>query len=220
MSLIAAPLPRGLRRHQTAGRGLSRLPRGSGRWWPLGAPRVERTAAREETGGPVGLATRLAPVGEEAARGWWRSGFAQGFFINVLNPEAALFFLNVLPQSVNGSASTAQQAFLPAALGILIGVVHWLVLVPAAARLRTLLAPPKTCHRWQSATGWLFVVLGIDVAATARPAGWGRLFSWRHACTHPGRGHNGGAPAFKSVESRESPTGPGLPCHRRRSCQR
>ncbi|MCM2515587.1 hypothetical protein NC658_20345 [Streptomyces griseoincarnatus] len=32
---------------------------------------------------------------DAAACGRWRSGFAQGFLTNVLNPKAALFFLIV-----------------------------------------------------------------------------------------------------------------------------
>ncbi|MBM4832668.1 MULTISPECIES: LysE family translocator [Actinomycetes] len=97
----------------------------------------------------------------------WRSGFAQGFLTNVLNPKAALFFLSVLPQFVHGGGSPARQIFLLGVLDVLVGVAYWFALVTVAARLGTLLARPRFRHRWELTTGWLFIGIGIGVAAAA-----------------------------------------------------
>ncbi|TXS23015.1 LysE family translocator [Streptomyces sp. adm13(2018)] len=103
----------------------------------------------------------------EASGGRWRAGFTQGFLTNVLNPKAALFFLSILPQFVNGGGSMTGQIFFLGTLDVLIGVAYWYALVAAATRLRSLLARPKFRHRWELATGWLFIGIGIGVAAIA-----------------------------------------------------
>ncbi|MEU6884261.1 LysE family translocator [Streptomyces viridosporus] len=126
----------------------------------------ERRAGHETAGGAEGLGAP-AEAGDGASRSRWRSGFAQGFLTNVLNPKAALFFLSVLPQFVHGSGSPARQIFLLGILDVLIGVAYWFVLVAVAARLRVFLARPKIRHRWELTTGWLFVAIGIGVAAAA-----------------------------------------------------
>ena len=102
-----------------------------------------------------------------ASRGRWRSGFAQGFLTNVLNPKAALFFLSVLPQFVHGDGSPTRQIFLLGVLDVLVGVAYWFALVTVASRLRVLLARPRFRHRWELTTGWLFIGIGVGVAATA-----------------------------------------------------
>jgi threonine/homoserine/homoserine lactone efflux protein len=85
----------------------------------------------------------------------------------VLNPKAALFFLSILPQFVHGGDSTARQIFFLGILDVLIGAVYWFALVVIAARLRVFLARPKIRHRWELTTGWLFIVIGIGVAAAS-----------------------------------------------------
>ncbi|MEU5373358.1 LysE family translocator [Streptomyces sp. NPDC005951] len=96
----------------------------------------------------------------------WRSGFTQGFFTNVLNPKAALFFLSILPQFVSGGGSMTRQIFFLGILDVLIGVAYWFALVAVATRLRSLLTRPVFRHRWELTTGWLFIAIGIGVAAT------------------------------------------------------
>ncbi|MER7661722.1 LysE family translocator [Streptomyces sp. NPDC096193] len=127
----------------------------------------ERAAGRTE-GSESPYAAPPDPPGEpQSAGARWRSGFAQGFLTNVLNPKAALFFLSILPQFVNGGGSTTRQIFFLGILDVLIGIVYWFALVAVAARLRTLLARPKVRHRWELTTGWLFIAIGIGVAAVA-----------------------------------------------------
>ncbi|MFF5773126.1 LysE family transporter [Streptomyces californicus] len=52
----------------------------------------------------------------------WRSGFAQEFFTNVLNPKAAMFFLSILHQFVSGGGSMTRQIFFLGILNVLIAV--------------------------------------------------------------------------------------------------
>ncbi|MEU1147022.1 LysE family translocator [Streptomyces sp. NPDC005863] len=141
------------------------------------AVRAARRAARERAAGGTTHGGRRRPdalpqppqqaTQFEGGGARWRSGFTQGFFTNVLNPKAALFFLSILPQFVDGDGSMPRQIFLLGALDVLIGIVYWFALVAVAARLRALLAHPKIRHRWELTTGWLFIAIGIGVATVA-----------------------------------------------------
>ncbi|MGW0500633.1 LysE family translocator [Streptomyces sp. NPDC003007] len=124
-----------------------------------------RRAARERRSSNE--TATYAPREDGPARGRFRSGFTQGLLTNVLNPKAALFFLSVLPQFADGDGSLARQIFLLGMLDVIIGVVYWFALVVVAARLRALLARPTVRHRWELATGWSFIVIGVSVAAAA-----------------------------------------------------
>ncbi|WP_237522499.1 hypothetical protein [Streptomyces sp. SID1328] len=73
----------------------------------------------------------------------------------------------VPPQFVHGGGSATQQILFLGLLDVLIGIVYWLVLVTVAARLRTLLARPRSRRRWELTTGRLFICIGIGVAAAA-----------------------------------------------------
>lgn len=134
------------------------------------AVRAARMTARErgaETAAADGLeGPAAASVPDEPTRGRWRPGFVEGLLTNVLNPKAALFFLSILPQFVHGGASVARQILFLGVLDVLIGVVYWFALIAVASRLRDLLARPKIRHRWELTTGWLFVVIGVGVAAS------------------------------------------------------
>ncbi len=85
---------------------------------------------------------------------------------NVLNPEAALFFLSVLPQFTPHGDSPAEEVFLLGGLDVAVGVVYWLLLVRVAALLRSLPARPAWRRRRERTTGWLFIAVGVG-AATA-----------------------------------------------------
>jgi threonine/homoserine/homoserine lactone efflux protein len=126
----------------------------------------ERAAGRETADGLEDGADPRTPADDGPARRW-RSGFTQGFLTNVLNPKAALFFLSILPQFVDGGGSASRQIFFLGTLDIVIGVAYWFALVAVAARLRAFLARPKVRHRWDLTTGWLFIAVGIGVAAAA-----------------------------------------------------
>ncbi|MFD6370809.1 LysE family translocator, partial [Streptomyces roseolus] len=128
-----------------------------------------RRAGRERT---AGRQVNPDPAPEDSAEpgpapGRWRSGFSQGFLTNVLNPKAALFFVSILPQFAHGSGSMTRQIFFLGTLDVVIGIAYWFVLVALATRVRVFLARPTFRYRWDLTTGWLFIAMGIGVAATA-----------------------------------------------------
>ena len=61
-----------------------------------------------------------------------------GFFINLLNPKAALFFITVMPQFVNGGRPTYLQGITLAATSVGIATAIHLLLVLGASGLRPL----------------------------------------------------------------------------------
>ncbi|MFJ1808137.1 MULTISPECIES: LysE family translocator [unclassified Streptomyces] len=111
---------------------------------------------------PRGDAGHPIPAAAGTSR---RDSFVQGFLTNVLNPKAALFFLSVLPQFTHHGGSSTGQIFFLGALDIAIGVVYWSILVGFAAQLRSLLGRPGYRRRWERTTGWLFIGIGVGVAA-------------------------------------------------------
>ncbi|NEC68860.1 LysE family translocator [Streptomyces sp. SID9727] len=128
---------------------------------------ARKTSAGHETEESPDVAPQSTREATLSTGAQWRSGFAQGFLTNVLNPKAALFFLSILPQFVHGGGSVTRQIFFLGVLDVLIGLAYWFALVAVATRLRAVLARPKIRHRWELTTGWLFIAIGIGVAAVA-----------------------------------------------------
>ncbi len=108
--------------------------------------------------------TRQAVAGDEASM---PSGtaFAQGFFTNLLNPKAILFFASVLPQFLSSGRPATVQIFVLGCVDIAIGVVLWSGLVALGARFGSLLRRPRIRRRWDRATGGVLVALGAVIAS-------------------------------------------------------
>ncbi|MFF1464000.1 LysE family translocator [Streptomyces sp. NPDC058330] len=132
----------------------------------LGVRAVLTARRRTAEGADGATAHEGAGSGSNRERGP-RTGFTQGFLTNVLNPKAALFFLGVLPQFVDGGGSMTRGIFFLGTLDVLIGVAYWFAVVGVATRLRALLARPAVRRRWELTTGWLFIAIGVAVATAA-----------------------------------------------------
>ena len=86
--------------------------------------------------------------------------FRRGVITNLLNPKAALFFITVLPEFIEGPAPAARETAI--LIAVYVGVatlVHSLIVVLAGG-LRTFLAAP---HR-REAAGNIFAVLLLAIA--------------------------------------------------------
>lgn len=100
------------------------------------------------------------------------TGFAyrRGILTNVLNPKVALFFLALLPQFIAADSPTKVAAFV--ALGLTFvatGTVWCLVLAVMASRIRGRFdRHPRALVRLSRASGVLFILLGLRLAASER----------------------------------------------------
>lgn len=99
-----------------------------------------------------------------------RLAFRRGVLTNVLNPKVALFFLALLPQFIDSGSPTKVGAFLVLGLTfIATGTVWCLFLAVAASHIRGFfVAHPRAFTCLTRASGALFVVLGLRLAASER----------------------------------------------------
>lgn len=98
--------------------------------------------------------------------------FWQGFLTNVLNPKVALFYLAFLPQFISVDSTEKTAAFL--LLGTLFMVNSLIVTLPLvwlAAKSGERVRAGGRLSTWLNRTcGALFVIVGIKLALTERPA--------------------------------------------------
>lgn len=96
------------------------------------------------------------------------SPFYQGLITNVLNPKVALFFLAFIPQFIDTNSTNKVLSFM--VLGgtfQFTGTVWCIVLALAAAKLRKFIIQRSQVMGYLfRATGALFIVLGIRLAAS------------------------------------------------------
>jgi threonine/homoserine/homoserine lactone efflux protein len=91
--------------------------------------------------------------------------FEQGFFTNLLNPKAILFFASVLPQFLSSDRSATAQIVALGTVDIAIGLVLWSGLVAVGTTLGAALRQPAIRRRWDRATGGVLATLGVAVGA-------------------------------------------------------
>lgn len=90
--------------------------------------------------------------------------FRAGFLTNALNPKAVLFFIVLLPQFVDPSASLAGQFLEMGLLGALIGLAWFLALASILERARAFFASEVWRARLGRLTGAVFMAFGLRLA--------------------------------------------------------
>jgi threonine/homoserine/homoserine lactone efflux protein len=93
----------------------------------------------------------------------WR----QGFFTNVLNPKAALYFVALLPQFVP-TGSGPEITLLLAGATVAFGAVWWPMIVLVASRVAAPLQTRRVRRAVDAATGVGLVALGLRLASAHR----------------------------------------------------
>jgi len=101
-------------------------------------------------------------AGDHAAGVVATDGFREGFLVNALNPQVALFFLAFLPGFASGPAATAQMGLLGATYSAI--TAGYLVAVAVAAdAAAALVRSPPTQRRVDRVAGIILVALGVWV---------------------------------------------------------
>ena len=97
--------------------------------------------------------------------------FRDGIVTNVLNPKVALFFLALMPHFIEPASETKVAAFIVLGLTfVTTGTVWCLVLALAAGKLRRFFTNhPGGWSAVSRATGGVFVLLGLRLAAARQP---------------------------------------------------
>jgi len=95
-----------------------------------------------------------------------RNAFTQGFFVQVLNPKAAVFFLAYFPQFLRSSAPLAPQIVVLGVVYVLVAVVSDSTYVVLASSLAARLGRTAQARRRQLRISALaYVALGVAAAA-------------------------------------------------------
>ena len=102
---------------------------------------------------------------EDAAHG----SLLAGFLINLLNPKAALFFITVMPQFVDGARPDFAQGFTLASVSVGIATLVHLALIAGAAQLRPVLMHQRRARSVRR--GLAAAMLGVGLWFLAKAFG-------------------------------------------------
>ena len=94
--------------------------------------------------------------------------FRQGFYINILNPKVALFFLALVPQFISLDSPSKFVSFIILGLSFVItGTIWCLLIVQISTWCNHKLTPTSAMSRFLNrVTGGVFIGLGVRVATT------------------------------------------------------
>jgi threonine/homoserine/homoserine lactone efflux protein len=94
--------------------------------------------------------------------------FREGFFSNVLNPKAVIFYMAFLPQFIDPSGSLLSQSLLIAGLHFAVGMT-WLCTVSSMVdRAGNWLQKPKTNRIFHGLSGSIMILLGTKLLSENR----------------------------------------------------
>lgn len=109
-------------------------------------------------------ATQPLKLQDAAARPWWQE-LALGFFVTLGNPKPLLFYGALLPSVVDISHVNKWDYLVLCGVVVLISIGVYGSYILAAERARRLITSTSTVKRLHQASGGMFVVSGVWVAA-------------------------------------------------------
>ncbi len=92
-----------------------------------------------------------------------RRSLQEGFFCNVLNPKAVVFYMAFLPQFIDPRLPALQQSLILAGLHFLIAMVWQCALAALVERARTMLQSPPVRRTIDGTVGALLLFFGIKL---------------------------------------------------------
>ena len=109
-----------------------------------------------------------------------RSGvFWKSFTANVLNPQAAMFFVAVLPQFITPGQNVVAQILLLGVLDILLGVVWWMGFVYGVVLFKKMLGQARFRTLTARISGSLLIIFGAVLMFLDPPRQAGALSAGR-----------------------------------------
>lgn len=96
-------------------------------------------------------------------RGAFRAAFWRSLLANALNPQAAIFFLAVLPQFVDPAEPLLVQFAILGAVDIALGVVWWSAYIYGLDLIRRLLGARRSRYVLNAVAGIALIALGVSL---------------------------------------------------------
>ncbi|NKF21212.1 LysE family translocator [Solimonas marina] len=96
--------------------------------------------------------------------------FRRGLLTNLLNPKVGVFYVSFLPQFIPAGVNLVAFGSLLAAIHALLGVLWFAALTLATRPLSRWLRRPMLVRALDRGTGAVFVLFGLRLATSGRPA--------------------------------------------------
>ncbi|GAB2844094.1 LysE family translocator [Lentzea nigeriaca] len=108
------------------------------------------------------LKSAKQPLGEQDQKG---NVFLRGMLCDLLNPKVMLTFLSLMPQAMDPNAAPLPQAALLSAVTVGVFAGFWVIVVPLARQLATLLSKPKIRATFERVCGTALIGMAASVLA-------------------------------------------------------
>lgn len=108
------------------------------------------------------LKTANKPAESQNERG---NVFLRGLLCDLLNPKVMLTFLSLIPQAMDPNSAPLPQAALLSAVTVGVFALFWVIVVPAARQLGTLLSKPKIRTTFERVCGTALIGMAASVLA-------------------------------------------------------
>ena len=91
--------------------------------------------------------------------------FLRGLLCDLLNPKVMLTFLSHIPQAMDPNSAPLPQAALLSAVTVGVFALFWVIVVPSARQLGTLLSKPKIRATFERVCGTALIGMAASVLA-------------------------------------------------------
>ncbi|HEX8870719.1 MAG TPA: LysE family translocator [Lentzea sp.] len=91
--------------------------------------------------------------------------FLKGLLCDLLNPKVMLTFLSLIPQAMDPNSAPLPQAALLSAVTVAVFALFWVIVVPSARQLGTILSKPKIRATFERVCGTALIGMAASVLA-------------------------------------------------------